>query len=623
MKPSLLAAIAGLAAGVAHAQSAPPDTPTAPAESVVVTATRALDPAASLRDATVITRDEIEAAGPVSLGELLAREAGIELRATGGPGQPQGLFLRGAGTAQTLVLVDGLRVGSATAGTTSIENIPLEMIERIEVVRGPMSSLWGSAAAGGVVQIFTRGKQVPHLFATAGYGSDRDRRASAGIATADDATNLSLSAGARRVDAPSATNARSLGYFPDRDPYENGFVTLHAAHRLWQGELLALQAFASRSRTDFDAGAAPDGANPGDRSDQTIAGWRFSSSTHFASWWASRLSVGQGRDKLEIHGLYPARFETRQDQATWINEIATAQGTATVGAETVRETVLGDPQVDAAGVAAPAFAHDRRDTHSGFLEIRQAADNQQLEASWRRDEEAQFGSRDTGSVSYGVEWPSVASVAVTTGRGFRAPTFNDLYGPSFPGYAPNPDLLPERSRSRELSVRAPRDAGWRWRLTAFDNRFSDLIVYSPPAGTVLNVASARVRGIEAVLEGAVAKVRWRAALTWQRPRNEDTGARLQGRAGRYGTFEASRAFGAWTAGLVVRASGARFDSADEAPGSRLPGYALVDARVRYVIAKHWSAELSVTNLGDRRYETSVGYDAPRRSVFLRIGFQAF
>src|SRR5204863_5813633 len=135
---------------------------------VVVTASRGLSAQTTLRDVTVITREELDAAGPLSLGEVLQNLAGVELRATGGPGQPQGLFIRGAGTAQTLVLVDGMRVGSATVGTTSIENIPLEMIERIEVVKGPLSSLYGPEAIGGVIQVFTRGKDVPHLFASAG-----------------------------------------------------------------------------------------------------------------------------------------------------------------------------------------------------------------------------------------------------------------------------------------------------------------------------------------------------------------------------------------------------------------------------------------------------------------------
>ena len=209
MKRLPLAGVVALAGLGAHAQV--PVVPTAPQtlDNVVVTAIRspqAQDQA--LRDVTVISRGDIEAAGSLSLAELLQRFALVEFRATGGPGQPTGLFLRGANAAQTLVLVDGLRVNSATVGTTSVENIPLDMIERIEVVKGPMSSLYGSDAIGGVVQVFTRGRTVPHLFVASAYGSENDRRASAGLATADDKTRMSLAAGVRKVDARSATNER-------------------------------------------------------------------------------------------------------------------------------------------------------------------------------------------------------------------------------------------------------------------------------------------------------------------------------------------------------------------------------------------------------------------------------
>src|SRR5688572_24413189 len=214
-----LAGLASLAALGTQAQMLPPVTSNAP---LLVTATRSFEAAGTLRDALVITRAELDAAGPLSLGEYLERRAGVELRATGGPGQPQGLFIRGAGSAQTLVLVDGLRVGSATVGTTAIEHIPLEMIERIEVVKGPLSSLYGSDAIGGVVQVFTRGKQVPHLFASAAYGSDNDRRIAAGASAVDGDTAMSLSLGGRKVDSPSATNPRA-GFLhdPDRDAHEN------------------------------------------------------------------------------------------------------------------------------------------------------------------------------------------------------------------------------------------------------------------------------------------------------------------------------------------------------------------------------------------------------------------
>jgi vitamin B12 transporter len=404
MKPLRFAGLLSLAAWGAQAQTLPPPFFKQAMEPVVVTATRGLQGSPSLRDTVVITREELESAGGLSLGEVLQRRAGVELRATGGPGQPQGIFIRGAGAAQTLVLVDGLRAGSATQGTTSIENIPLEMIERIEVVKGPMSSLYGSEAAGGVIQIFTRGKAVPHLFASAGLGSDRDRRASAGLTTVDGDTRVSVAMGARKVNAPSATNSRNAFSFdPDRDPYENAFATVRVTQRMWTGETIALEAFGSRARTRFDAGVAPAGVE--DRSDQTLAGARLSSSAQFAPWWASRLTLGQGRDKLVFAGQFPSRFETRQDQATWINEFATPGGSSILGVETVRQTVLPDRRDDGAGQTLVAYTRNRRDTHSAFASIRQDLEGQRFEASTRRDQDPQFGSRNTGSVSYGAEWP--------------------------------------------------------------------------------------------------------------------------------------------------------------------------------------------------------------------------
>lgn len=621
MKAIRFAGLAGLAALGAQAQVAQfPAIPTQ-LDSLVVTASRMLQPQPTLRDTVVITREQLDDMGALSLGEVLERRAGIELRATGGPGQPESLFIRGAGATQTLVLVDGMRVGSSTAGTTAIEAIPLDMIERIEVVKGPLSSLYGSAAAGGVIQIFTRGRDVPHLFASMGYGTDKDRRASAGLDTTDGTNTLSLSAGARKVDAPSATNPRSPSYFPDRDPHENAFATLRASHRLWTGEALALEAFGSRSRTHFDAGPAPDGSNPNDRAEQTVAGVRVTSSAKFAQWWASRLAIAEGVDRLVYAGSFPSRFETRTDQASWINQMPMNGGTLLVGAETVREKV----EPSAASDPANGFTVDHRDTHSVFGGFMRSYEGQRVEASIRRDQESQFGNRSTGSLSYGFDWPSVARLSATWARGFRAPTFNDLYGPSYPGfYTPNPDLRPERSKSSEISIASLPAARVQWKLTGFDNRLDDLIVFSPSAQTVLNVSHARIRGIEASLDASWLGLAWHGNFTAQRPRDEDSGKRLQDRAERFGALDVSRAFGsAWNAGLSVFASGERFDSIDESPASRLPGYAIVDARVRYAIGKQWTAELTATNVLDKRYESAVGYDAPRRGVFLALRFEAF
>lgn len=620
MQQHSLAGLIGLAALGAHAQGLPLKTFVA-TEPVVVTATREIATPATptLRDTVVITREELDDAGPVSLAEALQRLANVELRAVGGPGQPAGLFVRGASPAQTLVLVDGLRVGSASAGTTAIEAIPLEMIERIEIVKGPMSSLYGSDAMGGVIQVFTRGKAVPHLFGSASYGTDNDRRLAAGLTTVDGKASASLSIGGRKVDAPSASNPRSgaFVYDPDRDSHENAFATARFAYRMWQGETVALEAFASKSRTRYDNG--PTGFD--DRSSQTLEGVKLSSSNLFAPAWTSRLAVATARDKLVYHGSFEGFFETRQDQASWIHEWRTAAGSMVGGYEEVHQRVAPSTATDAfTGDDFIAFSRTRRKIRSLFASLNEGWKGNRIEANVRRDDYEDVGAHNTGSVSYGYEWSPALRAAFTAGRGFRAPTFNDLYAPA--NFGGNAALKPEKSRSKELAFSGKLQA-MQWRVTGYDNRFEDLILYDAQSNRVVNVGRARARGVEAGIDTAWLGLNWRAKATGQRTEDADTGKRLPSRAERFGSLDVSREWGAWTAGLRVGGSGTRFDSRTEDPAFRLPGYAVVDARLRYRVSKYVVAELTAANLGNRRYETTVGYDAPRRGVLLNVRFDAF
>ena len=607
MKSTPLAGLAAAAALAAQAQS-PATFPNV--DSRVVTATRTAQPLDdALRDVIVIPRDRIEQSGSLSLAELLQRHAGVEFRGTGGPGQPAGLFLRGANAGQTLVLVDGLRVGSATVGTTSIENIPLDLVERIEVVKGPLSSLYGADAIGGVVQVFTRSGAKPRVFASAGAGNAGEYRAAAGFTAIENEVAYSLSAGARKADAPSATNDRAACHDPDRDPYENAFANAQVAWRWWQGEDITIAGFTSKGKTHFDGCPDAQGRSGDDRNDQAISGARVTSRSWLAPWWASRLTLGQGRDRLEIRGSEPARFETRQDQLSWVNEFGTLLGPILVGAETVRQQVESDT----------AFTRTRRDTNSVFASANETWQGQRLEASARRDEDEQFGGRNTGTLSYGAPWVGVGFLTFTTGKGFRVPTFFDLYAPPSDAYRPNPDLRPERSESREVSLRLEPGGKWSGRLTWFDHRIEDLITYVAP--TMQNVSRARIKGMEATIEGFAGPVKVRGSLSVQQPKDEETGLRLQGRAERFGRLELEHASGPWRITGGVTASGDRYDSANEAPGTRLGGYATLDAVLRYRIDKSTAIELSGANLADKRHEHAIGYDAPRRSFLLRLSFE--
>jgi vitamin B12 transporter len=596
-----LFALAGLASLGAHAQS--PES----LDPIVVTATRtpqALD--ASLRDATVITRDEIAAAGKISFAELLQRKANVEIRVTGGPGQPASIFMRGASAQQTLVLVDGLRVGSATVGNTAVENLPLDLMERIEIVKGPLSSLYGSDAMGGVIQVFTRGADKSRLFASLTGGTPGDYSGNAGLTYAGDTTTVSLSAGARKVDAPNATNEKSFCYDPDRDPYRNAYFNLRATQVLATDQSLSLYAFGSRGKTHFDGCTDFNGLAYDDRNEQTLGGASIVSSNRITAAWVSRLTFGQGRDKLEITGSYPSNFRTVQNQASWLSEVTIPGGNVLLGVETLRQEVQ----------PASEFSTSRRTTNAVFGSVREAWQEQAVEASLRYDKDDQFGGRTTGNLGYGLPIGDWGALSAVYGKGFRAPTFYDLYGPTSDFYVANPGLQPERSTSMEARWRLPAPAGWNASIIYFDNKIEDLIVYVYP--TVENVRDATIRGTQVELRGVLGEFTINASGTWQDPTDDATGKQLQGRAKSFGSLDVSRSWGNWRASAWITGTGERYDSSTELPSTRLPGYAVLGANVRYQLDREWSMELTGNNLGNTRYSLATGYDQPGSTVLLTV-----
>ena len=514
MKALSIAGLAGLASLGAQAQeTTPPLDLRQSFDPVVVTATRTTTPTTTIRDTVVITRDELDAAGSLSLGEVLQREAGIELRSNGGPGQPQSLFIRGAGSAQTLVLVDGMRVGSATVGTTAIEHIPIDMIERIEVVKGPLSSLYGGDAMGGVIQIFTRGKNVPYFYANAGYGTDNDWRVNAGVTGTDDNSKFSLATGYRSVDAPSATDSRNaFGYNPDRDPYDDAYFNFHLSQKMWTGEMLALDAFTTNAHTHFDAG-------PGDDWNyHVISGAKFSSSSVFSPTWTSTLSVAEGLDRLEDHGGFIDHFETRQFQATWLNEFPIAGGGWSLGAETLRQKIYTD--------AADPFTNDQRNTNSVFVGVNQSIDK----ASTTRRASAGTTTTSsvrttTGNLSYGLRLAHRRALGIHV-RARASARRRSTISTARPSRAtrPIPGLQPEQSTSYELSLRSlPR------RLAAMAPHLLRQSLRRPHRvrasreGTVLNVARARTQGFEAVAETQWLGARWKGDVHGATPEERGHG----------------------------------------------------------------------------------------------------
>jgi len=571
---------------------------------VVVTATRIPQPVSSLlSDMRIIDSDAIAAAGNQTLLELLQSQGGVEVAATGGPGQPGAVFIRGTNANHVVVLIDGVRINSATSGTNAFENIPLNQIERIEILRGPASGLYGADAIGGVIQIFTR-QGGNRAAVSAGYGTWNTQRYTANLAREFGATRFSVQAGYSDSRAFSATNEKNVFSFnPDNDPYRNRNIGANVSHRWAPGQEIALHALVSEGDTHFDSGPGSDDVNR-----QRLSSYSLESRNQLAASWSSLLRLARGTDNLETTGSFPSTFRTDQNQATWQNDFAALAGKIAAGLEYRREEVSSTTE----------FSQASRTIRSIFAGYSGTFGANLVQAALRHDDNSQFGGRTTGNLAYGYRITPAWRISAAAATAFKAPSFNDLYFVS-PFFSGNPDLKPERANNREAALNFD-DGAHRAGLTLFDNRIHDLIAVDSTFTSVVNVNEAHIRGATLMVGLDAANHRLRAEVTRENPVDEATGNRLVRRAKTFGTLSVNGAAGAWSWGGEVVASGDRYDAVTNSPSSRLAGYALLSLRAGYAISPKYRVSVRWNNVLDKSYELVGGYNTPRSNVFAMLEY---
>ncbi len=565
----------------------------------------------TLRDTVVITGEELRAEGPLR-SRSCCRSAPASRSAPRRP-RPDDQHLP-AGRRRRADAGAGRRAarGLRDRGHHGAREIPAGDDRRIEVVKGALSSLYGSEAIGGVVQIFTRGKSVPHLFASAAYGNDNDRRAAAGLATADATTHASLSLGARKVDAPSATNPRApFGvHDPIADPTRTPSPRLRVSQRLWQGETIALEAFGTRSRTYFDGGS------PEDRSDQKV----FGGPHHLRPSRSARAGRQPVRRpfarRAGLRGAFPRALRDPPGPGHLDPRPRHARGQPRRGRR-VRAPARSSPG-ERSGRAHLRARPPRHEVGVRLLERDVARAARRGERAPRRGRAvrlAQYRRRERRRPATDGGTRAIVTVARASAPPPQRPLSH------VPGYTPTRSAPGAQQQPRALAARRL-GAVSEWRLTGFDNRLEDLIVFSPSAGTVLNsparACAAWSCGSRRSGSHEVARRVYRAA-----PEGRGDGARLQTRASRIRLPGGEPCLGRVDRGPRRGGVGRALRIHRRVAG--LP-HALVRARRCAPALRHLQdleAELHAVNLGDRRYETAMGYDAPRRGVMLNVRFEAF
>ncbi|HEU4773055.1 MAG TPA: TonB-dependent receptor, partial [Lysobacter sp.] len=578
---------------------------------VVVTAARAPQtPEQLISDLVVIDAEQIARAGPIGLAELLQRHAGAELSTNGGPGQVSGVFLRGTNTSHVVLLIDGVRVNSATTGTNALEHVPLAQIERIEVLRGPASSLYGADAIGGVIQIFTRrdhGAFAPHF--QLGAGSNGLREASGGFGGSIGRGWFGGDAGYQRTDGINACRGSATlfqGCYadePDRDGYRNHSLNLRGGYTFSDALSMEASALRTEGENEYD----------GFYNYSEIMQQVFSGKLRYTPGERVAVTVNAGRSDNESDNY------TGDVHASTNN---THRDTASVQADV---TVAGG-QLLSAGVdwyqdhldSSTAYLVDSRENTAVFVQYQGTFGAQQWQAGVRNDDNDQFGNHTTGSLGWGMTLDNGFRLSANYGTGFKAPTFSDLYDP----WSGVPGLKPEESESLNLGL-AQTAANWNWALDVYETRIDDLITYDSTTWMMSQVERARIRGAEFTFNTTLAGWDLSTQLSHTDPRNHSAGVQhgnlLARRARNTARVDLDRRFGDFRFGTTLIAAGERFD--DAANNVRLGGYGTLDLRVEYALSPAWSLQARATNVLDRDYETVAWYNQPGREYGLRLKYR--
>jgi vitamin B12 transporter len=580
-----------------------------PVDEVFVTATRTPTPVAkTLAPVTVITEGDIQRLQPVDLVDLLSRVPGVDISQSGSAGSTASLYLRGTNSDHTLFLIDGQRINSASLGNTNFQFIDPNQIERIEIVRGARSSIYGSDAIGGVIQIFTKkGNDEHQLNVSTEVGSNSLQRTSVATRGSKDNFRYALSTSYLDTDGIDS-KVDNTGTNRDSDGYRNKSISTNLGYEFTNGIDVGLSFLQTDTRNFYDGSSTKDLY-----SDHWIQNLVFNLDIPVTDWWQSKVSLGRSVDDSDnidgITGINESNFRTTRENASWQNDFSISDDQLLTLGYDFYDDDLDSSQTYEDSDKNPV---SDRDNKAVFAQYQGAFSVFDVVVGIREDDNESFGTHTTGNISVGLQLDDDHRMTLSWAEGFKAPTFNDLYWPFFEGdwgftsYG-NPDLIPEESENYEVGLSGDYDS-WRWELSAYQNRIDNLIQWAPVdvfflEWTPSNVSTAKIKGGELVVAGQLAGWDISTAFSYTNPRDDSTDKVLLNRSKKSVLLDIDRRFSRWDVGLSMNARGKRYINTSNTDS--LGGYTLVNFRVGYNLTDKLKAQLKVDNVFDKHYRTNA------------------
>lgn len=562
-------------------------------DTIVVTATRNEIP---LDDAivpvSVITRADIELSLATDLAELLRFEAGLDLGRNGGPGQATSVFIRGAESNHTLVLVDGVRVNPGTIGGAAVQHIAPEMIERVEIVKGARSALYGTDAIGGVINVITRRSEDSFIDAAVGAGSFDSRSANLSAGANGGAGEFGVSVNWQDSDgfAPRVESDLETGY-------DNLTLNMYAAREFGSSEI-SLRHWRAEGNVEYlDFFLSPVDQDFENQATALQIDTAFGAQTNsklILSHMVDEIRQGQSSDFVESNRI------SLDWQVTRAFDVHTLTGGIYIVNENAETLSFGSGFDEDTDVSA-VFVQDQItfDRHRAFVALRLT------------DHET-FGQQTTWNAEYAFDLNDDWNLNAGLGRAFRAPDATDRFG-----FGGDPDLNPEVADSAQLGLRYRPGDRHSFGIELYANDIEDLIEFDFATFTLVNIDNAEIRGAELAWEYRGDAFTLRSELNAQKAENADTGNRLLRRAERSVTLSYTQELGAHRLGVSLLASGDREDFG----GVELGSYVIANLTGQFQLGQQWQLNARIENLFDEEYETAANFRMQELSGFVELRYR--
>ncbi|MEM8593444.1 MAG: TonB-dependent receptor [Pseudomonadota bacterium] len=562
----------------------------------------------TLSNVTVITQEDIEQQNFQSVEEILVTLPGITIANNGGKGKVSSIFQRGTESDHTVVLVDGVRLVAVSNGGANLSAIPVSMIERIESVRGAASTIHGADAIGGVIQIFTKeATSKNRVEISTANGTENSRSTSINVGTKSDDNNawVNLNASHEKTDGFNACSGNPTtfkGCFtnePDEDGYKNNTIAINAGVKLADGKVTAgVSSLSSKGNVEFDG--TQYGGNQSDNTERLYSANVKVNVTDNTSVKLAHQS-GQSDSESYFNGSFVNQFDSKNKKTSLILNQQGKRLGVVLGAERLKETLEVSPT---------PYSQKTRTTDSSFISASaKLTDSFTTEASYRNGDSSVYGNNDVGAISFQQKLGDNHSINLSYKEAFKAPNYNEL----FSGAYANPNLAPEESESIDLTLKS-KVLGVSNELSIYKTDVVNLIA-NDANFIPQNIANTKIKGIELSSSAQINNTTLRSQVSRVHAVNKDTGAYLARRPGLNGSISASQKIGKLSVGTTVNAQNHFF----EPDGTRVSGFATVDANMQYRPSKQFTVGIKGRNLTDKQYETAKYYNQAGRQgeVFIK------